>query len=512
MPIMLRVMGILFKSFLVYYESFFPSVMPRSRLAISKLRLLIAAAVALSYAARSRAATCVQTQDSLEARIDLLLKDHTGSNRPGAVVGIVHNGKLVFQKGYGMADLERHIPNGPTRVYKSPALSKQFTAAAIVQLAQQKRISLDDHLQRYIPEFPAYGKNVTIDHLLYHTSGIRDYLVLMWISGKNLEETFTNKEVLKTIVRQEALDFEPGQRCVYSHSNYILLAEILERVTGTTLPVYAARHLFGPMGMPGTGFDDDPRRWRNKPLALSYKKPGTRYLPYKSRRQSVGDRGLYTMLTDLVVWDQIFYDTATQSLGSALLQPGALADGTAVPYGKGIIRSHYRGLPVQTHPGTFLGYGGDMLRFPTKQITIICLTNTDAIDPEKLTQDIADVYVFGERPRTVPAVPSVDEASGGVTHSSAVVSGEALREFTGTYYSREQLATYSFFMEDGALWFVVGTNPKMKVVLWKKYERISFPYQGQENVTIDFQRNSLGRVDGFILTAPRATNLKFIKE
>jgi CubicO group peptidase (beta-lactamase class C family) len=477
-----------------------------------KLRFAIAAIVALSYTVCVRAATCGQTPDSLEARIDMLLKDYTG-NRPGAVIGIIHHGKLVFQKGYGMAELERKIPNGPTRVYKTPALSKQFTAAAIVHLAQQKKISLDDRLQKYIPEFPAYGKNITINNLLYHTSGIRDYLVLMWLSGTNLEETFTNKEVLKTILRQEALDFEPGLRCVYSHSNYVLLAEILERVTGTTLALYSARNLFGPLGMPATGFEEEPRALRDKPLALSYKKPDARYVPYKNRRQSVGDRGVYTMLSDLVVWDQLFYDTTANSLGQALLQRGALADGTAVPYGKGVIRSHYRGQAVQTHPGTFLGYGADMLRFPAKGVTIICLTNTDAIDPEKLTQDIADIYVFDEQPRA-PAVhmANVDEASGGMTHSSAVVMGEALREFTGTYYSHEQLATYSFFMEDGALWFVAGTNPKRKVVLWKKYERISFPYQGQENVTIDFQRNSLGRIDGFIVTAPRATNLKFIKE
>jgi CubicO group peptidase (beta-lactamase class C family) len=335
----------------------------------------------------------------------------------------------------------------------------------------------------------------------------------MWLSGKNLEEMYTNKEVLKTIVRQEALDFEPGQRCVYSHSNYVLLAEILERVTGSTLALYTARNVFGPLGMPASGFDDEPRLLRNKPLALSYKKPDARYLPYKDRRQAVGDRGLYTMLSDLVVWDHIFYDTLSAGLGRALLQPGALTDDTAVPYGKGIIRSHYRGLPVHTHPGSFLGYGADMLRFPSKRTTIICLTNTDAIDPEKLTQDIADIYVFGERPtRTAVVTRTVDEASGGMTPSSAVVGGESLREFAGTYYSREQQATYSFFIEGGALWFVVGTNPKMKVVLWKKYERISFPYYGQETVTIDFQRNSLGRVDGFILSAPRATNLKFIKE
>jgi CubicO group peptidase (beta-lactamase class C family) len=505
-------MGILFKSFFSILLKAFNRRMPRNS-PILTLRLAIATIVALSSTVRGRAATCVQTQDSLEAHIDLLLKDHMGTNRPGAVVGIIQNGKLVFQKGYGMADLERQAPNGPTRIYKAPALSKQFTAAAMVHLAQQKKISLDDRLQKYIPEFPAYGKNITINHLIYHTSGIRDYLVLMWISGKNLEETFTNKEVLKTIVRQESLDFEPGQRCVYSHSNYVLLAEILERVTGSTLSLYSARHVFGPLGMPASGFDDEPRVLRNKPLALGYKKPGVRYLPYRDRKQAVGDRGLYTMLSDLVVWDQIFYDTLSAGLGRALLQRGELTDGTAVPYGKGIIRSHYRGLPVHTHPGTFLGYGADMLRFPTKQTTIICLTNTDAIDPEKLTQDIADVYVFGERPTTTaPGANAVDEASGGMTPSSAVVGGEALREFTGTYYSREQQATYSFFIEGGALWFVVGTNPKMKVVLWKKYERISFPYYGQENVTIDFQRNSLGRVDGFILSAPRATNLKFIKQ
>ncbi len=316
---------------------------------------------------------------------------YKGNDRPGATIGIIHNGVLVFKKGYGMANIAQGIPNNPDIVYKVASVSKQFTAASIVSLMQQHQIQLTDTIGKYIKGLPDYGKPITIANLLYHTSGLRDYMALMWLSGKSFEDKFTNKDALNLMARQTALNFTTGHRCVYSNSNYIWLTELVQKVTGTSLKRYAYENIFKPLGMSGTGFDGYKVSGK-KVLAQSYKNTSAGYQPYKNNNKTYGDGGLWTNLEDLLHWDNLFYDT--MSVAASLLKTGQLENGNRLSYGMGIMWGNYRQEPVQMHPGAFLGYRAEILRFPGRNITIICLANAEDINPETLTRQIADLYVF----------------------------------------------------------------------------------------------------------------------
>ncbi|RYG00932.1 MAG: class A beta-lactamase-related serine hydrolase, partial [Chitinophagaceae bacterium] len=232
--------------------------------------------------------TASQT-DSLEVKIDLLMGKF--KDKPGGVIGIVDNGKLVFSKGYGLGNMRKGSTASGQTPFKIASVSKQFTAAVIQQLIKDGALSMDADIRKYIPEFPDYGKKITISNLLYHTSGIRDYVVLMWLTGISMEARFTNKDALSIIFRQQKLDFTTGYRCVYSNSNYLILAEIAEKVTGKTFNELSNNIIYKPLGMLNTGvgsFKD------NKGLALSYKQTEQAWLPYGLGNLATGNSGMYT--------------------------------------------------------------------------------------------------------------------------------------------------------------------------------------------------------------------------
>lgn len=331
--------------------------------------------------------------DSLEVRINRIFKNYVGSTKPGAVIGIIDQGRLVYKKGYGMANLERRFSNNTDKLYKIASVSKQFTAAAISLLIRQKQLALEDDIRRYIPDFPDYGKPITISHLLYHTSGIRDYMVLMWLTGRSFEDSFDNQDAMAMIKGQKQLDFTTGHRCVYSNSNYILLAEIVKKVTRIPLEEYTKRYLFDPLKMDSSGYSKSQSSFDTS-VAISYKKVGSEYLPYKNDNHAIGDGGMFTTLDDIVKWDRAFYDTS--SVNQLLLVKGKLENGNLLSYGRGIMTEMYRGQTIHRHPGAFLGYRSEILRFPEKQITIVLLGNSEDINPEEITEQVADAYLFNE--------------------------------------------------------------------------------------------------------------------
>jgi len=360
---------------------------------------------------------------ALEQAVDSILADYAGSDKPGATIGIIEDGKLIFQKGYGMADLRLQKANTPQVVYNIASGSKQFTALVVASLIQAKKISLTDTIGRFLPEFPDYGKGITIENLLYHTSGIRDYMVLRWLTGKSFEETFSNKDALYIIVRQNKLNFNPGDRCVYSNSNYILLAEIVHRVTGQTLAAHGS-DLFNTLNMSSSGFGDY-KTWEKAVKAVSYFRSGNSYVPFDNKFNAYGDGGMQTTLEDLLLWDQEFYDST--SLVQHILKRGVLSNGNQLSYGMGIQVSTYRNEPVQTHAGAFLGFRSETLRFPARKISVICLGNSEDINPELIARAIADVYVFKDQNSEALLQANTNKAPG------KLLSGEHAAGFTGAY-------------------------------------------------------------------------------
>src|SRR5262249_27395023 len=173
--------------------------------------------------------------------------DKPGS--PGSALGVVQDGRVVYQRGYGMANLEYGIPIAPATIFVVASVSKQFTAFAVQLLAQEHRLSLDDHVRKYLPELHDFGKTITIRHLLHHTSGLRDQWNLLWLAGWRNQDVITEQDVLNLVWRQGELNFEPGAEHLYSNTGYTLLGLIVKRISGRSLDAFCQERMFKPLGM-----------------------------------------------------------------------------------------------------------------------------------------------------------------------------------------------------------------------------------------------------------------------
>ncbi|MEO7962309.1 MAG: serine hydrolase domain-containing protein, partial [Gemmatimonadaceae bacterium] len=221
---------------------------------IFRAALLVAACGPLASAPLlAQSLTAVQ-----RARIDSVFAPLDGTTRPGCSVGVGQSGVSLYERGYGMSDLQHGIPITPQSIFHVASVSKQFTAFAVGLLAQDGKLSLDDEVRKYITELPDYGKKITLRNLIYHTSGIRDQWELLGMAGwRYPEDLFTQGDVLDIVSRQKELNFVPGDEYLYSNSGYSLLAMIVERVSGKTLRAFADERIFKPLGMTNTHVHDD---------------------------------------------------------------------------------------------------------------------------------------------------------------------------------------------------------------------------------------------------------------
>lgn len=295
-----------------------------------------------------------------------------------------------------MANLEYDIPITPKTVFRIASVSKQFTATCIALLIERGLISLEDEVRKFIPELSKYNYPIKVKHLIYHTSGIRDYLDLMSMACKRDEDYYTAEEVLELICRQKKLNFKPGSQFLYSNSNYFLLGVIVERITGVSLRKFADENIFKPLGMNNTHFHDDHTMIvKNRAIGYSPRKSGG-FRINETILDIVGDGGLFTTVEDLYRWDQNFYENKLdggERLIRRMLTVGVLNNGEKLDYAFGLRISSYRGLKVVHHSGSFVGFRAQMMRFPNHKFTVICLANLSTINPTKLAKRIADIYL-----------------------------------------------------------------------------------------------------------------------
>ena len=295
-----------------------------------------------------------------------------------------------------MADLERNVPLSPASVFDIGSMGKQFTAMLIAILARQGRLSLDDSVRKHIPELPEFAQAVTLRHLIHHTSGLREYLVLAYLSGMRLENYYDEDEFLDLFCRQKGSNFTPGEEHQYTNTNYFLLGVIAKRVTGASLPALLQEHILNPLDMRSTSFNDDPGRViQNRAIAYSPIEGGFR--TDMSFNGGFGDGILLTTVEDLFRWDQNFYHNRLGGGGDGLIQevltPGVLNSGENLKYAFGLWVYLHKGLRVVQHAGGWAGYRSNMDRFPDQKFSVICLSNLSSLEPWNLTVQVADIYL-----------------------------------------------------------------------------------------------------------------------
>jgi CubicO group peptidase (beta-lactamase class C family) len=309
---------------------------------------------------------------SESGRVDRLFAEWDKSTSPGCAVGVMKDGRIIHERGYGMADLDHDVKISPTTVFHVASMSKQFTAAAILMLAHDGKISLDDPVRKYVPELPDLGGPITLRQLLHHTSGLRDQWELLVLAGWRYSlDLITDDDILVVLSRQKALNFAPGSKHLYSNSGYTLLAQVVKRVSGQSFRTYTSTRLFAPLGMSQSHFRDDHAEIV-KQAAYGYA-PSIDGLKLSiTNFDTVGATSLLTTVRDLALWDENFYTARVggRALIDQLQERGSLNDGTQLSYAAGLEIGKYRGLNIVSHAGSDAGYRANLIRFPDQHFSV----------------------------------------------------------------------------------------------------------------------------------------------
>jgi len=336
----------------------------------------------------------------------------------GLSIAVLRGRDTIVLKGYGRADLENDLPATARTVYRIGSITKQFTAAAVMQLVEQGKISLDDTIQKFLPAYHTQGHHVTIRQLLTHTSGIKSYTSLgpEWTSRMRLD---LPPDSLTAMFQAKPFDFEPGTRFLYNNSGYYLLGLIIERASGASYAGYLQQHLFGPLGLDATRYCDE------RPLiahrARGYERDSARFVNASplSMTQPFAAGALCSTVGDLVTWSRSLDAHRPVSAASyaAMTTPATLADGSRTGYGFGLAIGELSGHPRIGHGGGINGFLSQLDNYPADTLTIAVLANSESAHPDRLAEDIARLVLGIARP---------------VVRDLPVGSGEIAR-FAGTY-------------------------------------------------------------------------------
>ena len=490
----------------------------------------VALVAALTGCAPSGGDAVPSTVDpAILARVDAIFADYASASGPGCSLGVIRDGRLIHATGYGAANLDHGIPNGPATIFRIGSVSKQFTAGAIALLAVRGELELDAPVQRYISEFPDYPEPPTVRHLIHHTSGVRDYIVLMSLAGNRSEDFYTNQEVLDAINRQRELNFAPGAEYLYSNAGYFLLGEIVARVSGQSLRELSETEFFDPLSMTLTHFHDDhneivPNR------AIGYAPTDDGFRINVTTLDMVGDGGIFTSVEEWVAWDRNLTEgTVGGAEWVALMhERGVLNSGDTIPYAFGISHGEHRGLATVGHGGSWVGYRAAMSRYPEAGHSFVALCNRSAIDPGTLIASTAEIYLEdrmeapedaaeSETPEETAADEATDEAAEEEAPEEAAADDASQDEpdfdipnrarYAGSFFSPELDTTYRIAEEgDAGLTLHVGRLDPAALMTASDGVLTS-----QRGWTLRFSQLADGRYQAMMVDAGRVKNLRFAR-
>lgn len=385
--------------------------------------------------------------ESIESRVDAVFAAQDRSDSPGCSVGVYRDGRIIYGRGYGMANLELGARLTPHSAFEIGSTSKQFTAMSILLLAKDGKLSLDDDIRKYLPEIPDYGKTITIRHLLHHTSGIRDYCELLALAGFRVEDVTTDEDGLRILSLQKSLNFQPGEEHSYSNSGYFLMSLIVKRVSGKSLRDFARERIFDPLGMRHTQYNDSHLRIiPNRATGYDPAKDGGFNISMSDWEQT-GDGSVLTTVEDLFLWDRNFYDPVVGGADTiSLIQTtGKLNSGTMLDYAAGLSIGEYRGLRTVSHQGAWAGYRAQLLRFPEQKFSVACLCNDASLNPDDLAKKVAEVYLRDVMKQETPAESDAAKAPAFKTTAAE------LAKRAGAYRNPETARVWRLTAVDGVL-------------------------------------------------------------
>jgi CubicO group peptidase (beta-lactamase class C family) len=388
---------------------------------------------------------------------------------PGCAVAVSQNGKPVVSRAYGSADLERDVPLNSSSIFDAGSLRKQFVAAAVLLLVEEKRLSLSDDVRKYIPELPDYGHKITLDHMLTHTSGLRDWTGLLPLAGGD-------PDALTLIMRQRGLNFAPGEEWAYSNSGYVLLTEIVARTSGMRFSEFTRKRLFEPLGMKMTTYVDDLSEVI-KNRALAYQKDGNRW---KMDMLLGNDRGgggaLFSTAGDLVIWnDALTNGRLGAFVGEKIQEQSRLNNGRKLSYARGLIVDSYGGGKMVWHSGGAAGYHSWLGRLPAQGLSIAVMCNSDAMAATALAHRIFDLFV--------PAAPEPEAGPPPALPADVLTE---VNSKTGVFFNEQTGEQMRLVVDRGR--FRIAGGPGLLPLTKDSFRRwgVSVQFMSQDEFTLQF--------------------------
>ncbi|MFL5295616.1 MAG: serine hydrolase [Phenylobacterium sp.] len=437
------------------------------------MRKLFTSIIALSLLAAAPAfaagGACPAPDFRRQAREALQAFDQ-GQAFSGAVLVAV-DGKPVLREALGLANREWNVANTADTKFRLGSITKQFTATAILQLAEQGKLSTDDPLSKYYPEAPASWSKVTIKHLLTHTSGIPTYTGLASFANHDSRLSQTPADLIK-LVRDKPLDFEPGSRYAYDNTGYVLLGYIVEKLSGQKYADYLQAHIFGPLGMRNTGYDSSEKIIPRRAAGYGFGPEGWENAGFTDMSTPFAAGALYSTVDDMLLWDQALYGDKVLSAASK----AAMFTNYGHSYGFGVVIDRQWDHDRIWHNGGINGFVTSFQRYPKDRVTVVALSNFQAAAPDKLAADLAGLCLGAQPYPKAVALPAT-----------------ALDRFAGAYQLNP--ASVMQVERDGDR-LRIRMSRQPPILLYATGEHGFFARTG---ALLDFQVGEQGQVTGGIL-------------
>ncbi|WP_332878619.1 serine hydrolase domain-containing protein [Massilia sp. S19_KUP03_FR1] len=322
------------------------------------------------------------------ADIDKLMSRYFKADRPGAIVLVTKDGNTIFRKAYGMANLEQQIALQPEMALRIGSITKQFTAAAIMLLAEQGKLSLADDITKYLPAYATHGSTITIENLLTHTAGIKNYTALP--KFPSIARTDMTVAQMLQLIQSEALEFRPGERFAYSNSGYFLLGAIIEQVSGSSYASFMEKNIFAPLQLQHTFYDSNVRVIPSRVEGYSKTRHGFDNAEFLSLSIPYAAGALRSSVDDLARWNGAIVagKLLRPESWKRMMSSSILSNGKPTGYGYGWFVRKIQGRDAIEHGGDINGFSGDTVRFPAEGYYIAILVNSDTQEPD--TQTLAE--------------------------------------------------------------------------------------------------------------------------
>jgi CubicO group peptidase (beta-lactamase class C family) len=456
---------------------------------MNNLPRILARTVVLTFGLLFNALAQQEEKQELIAAFDSILSEQFKSNEPGATALVARNGHIIYRRAFGMANLELHVPMRVDNVFRIGSITKQFTAVAILQLMEQGKLSLQDEITKFIPDYPTGGERITIEHLLTHTSGIRDYSSMKDTAQRGKLD-FAPREMIDHF-KNQPMRFAPGSRWEYSNSGYFVLGYIIEQITGKAYREYIEENFFTPLGMTNSLYASDIRLINNRADGYTRGDHGFANAPYVSMTQPYAAGSIQSTVEDLFTWHQAVhsYKLLKKETLDKALKRFTLTNGNETSYGYGWRFGSIQDSPSIWHGGLINRFITMAMYLPNEDLFVAVFSNCECHSPEDVTAKLAALAIG--KPYEYRAI-SLDNAT--------------LAQYTGVY-ENENGDQRIISASENQLYSQRGRGPKSVIQAFHR-DMLFFP--DNPMVTITFTRNEQGEVQGLI-TKSREGNEAWIR-